>query len=117
MTKETAIKLFGTKQVRTHWDAEQEQWYFSVVDVIAILTETDRPRKYWNDLKTKLQSEGSELSDKIGQLKMPAPDGKMRLADVADTEHLILHCIQNDMNDANYPGASVLPDLEARNAR
>lgn len=89
MTKETAIKLFETKQVRTHWEAEQEKWYFSIVDVIAILTETDRPRKYWNDLKTKLQSEGSELSDKIGQLKMPAEDGKMRLTDVADTEQLL----------------------------
>ena len=89
MTKETAIKLFETKRVRTHWDADAEKWYFSVVDVIAILTETDRPRKYWNDLKTKLQSEGSELSDKIGQLKMSAEDGKMRLTDIADTEQLL----------------------------
>lgn len=89
MTKETAIKLFEAKQVRTHWDADAEKWYFSIVDVIAILTETDRPRKYWNDLKTNLQSEGSELSDFIGQLKMPAEDGKMRLTDVADTEQLL----------------------------
>lgn len=86
MTKETAIKLFEARQVRTHWDAGQEKWYFSIVDVVGILTETDRPRKYWSDLKSKLQLEGSELSDRIGRLKMPAEDGKMRLTDVADTE-------------------------------
>jgi hypothetical protein len=89
MTKETATKLFEARQVRAHWDADAEKWYFSLVDVIAILTETDRPRKYWNDLKVKLQSEGSELSDKIGRLKMPAEDGRMRLTDVADTEQLL----------------------------
>jgi hypothetical protein len=70
MTKETAIKLFEEKQVRTVWDAEQEKWYISIVDVIEILTGTDRPRKYWSDLKVKLKKEGSELSEKIGQLKM-----------------------------------------------
>jgi len=67
---------------------EKELWYISVIDVIEILTGTDRPRKYWNDLKTKLKKEGSELSEKIGQLKMTAPDGKMRLTDVADTEQI-----------------------------
>ena len=86
MAKETAIKLFEARQVRTQWDADAEKWYFSIVDVVGILTETDRPRKYWSDLKSKLQLEGSELSDKIGRLKMPAEDGKMRLTDVADTE-------------------------------
>jgi len=70
------------------WDSEQEKWYFSVIDVIEILTETDRPRKYWSDLKSKLKSEGSELSEKIGQLKLEAGDGKKRLTDVADTEQL-----------------------------
>ncbi len=59
MTKETAIKLFEEKQVRSVWDAEQEKWYCSIVDVIEILTETDRPRKYWSDLKAKLKKEGS----------------------------------------------------------
>ncbi len=88
MTKETAIKLFQDKQVRVHWDSEQEKWYFSVIDTIQILTESSRPRKYWNDLKSKLKKEGSELSEKIGQLKMPAEDGKMRGTDVADTEQL-----------------------------
>ena len=88
MSKETAIKLFEEKQVRTQWDAEQEKWYISIIDVIEILTDTDRPRKYWNDLKAKLKKEGSELSEKIGQLKMIAVDGKMRITDVADTEQL-----------------------------
>lgn len=82
------VKVFDDKQVRTAWDGEREKWFFSIIDVIAALTGTDRPRKYWNDLKTKLLKEGSELSDKIGQLKMPAEDGKMRSTDVADTEQL-----------------------------
>ena len=82
------IQVFDDQQVRTVWHAEQEKWFFSIVDVIAALTGTDRPRKYWNDLKAKLLKEGSELSDKIGQLKMPAEDGKMRMTDVADTEQL-----------------------------
>ncbi len=89
MSQETAIKLFDQKQVRVHWDDDKEKWYFSIVDVVAVLAENDRPRKYWNDLKRKLQEEGSELSEKIGQLKMPAPDGKMRMTDIADTEQLL----------------------------
>jgi hypothetical protein len=88
MSKEIAIKLFEEKQVRTVWDAEQEKWFVSIVDVIEILTGTDRPRKYWNDIKAKLKKEGSELSEKIGQLKMKASDGKNYLTDVADTEQL-----------------------------
>jgi len=89
MTKEPGIKLFETKKVRTHWDESKEQWYFSVIDVVEILTESPRPRKYWNALKTKLEAEGSELSQKLGQLKMQAEDGKMRETDVADTESLL----------------------------
>lgn len=88
MNKENAIQLFEQKQVRTHWDEEKELWYISIIDVIEALTDTDRPRKYWSDLKAKLKKEGSELSEKIGQLKMEAPDGKMRLTDVANTEQL-----------------------------
>lgn len=88
MTKDTAIKLFEEKQVRTVWDAGQEKWYISIVDVIEILTGTDRPRKYWSDLKAKLKKEGSELSEKIGQLKMQSSDGKFYQTDVADTEQL-----------------------------
>ena len=86
MTKETAIKLFEEKQVRSVWDAEQEQWYISITDVIEILTGTDRPRKYWNDLKTKLKKEGSELSEKIGQLKFEAADGKKYATDCLETQ-------------------------------
>jgi hypothetical protein len=83
------IKLFEQKKVRTHWDSEKEQWYFSIIDVIEILTESPRPRKYWNALKTKLNHEGSELSHNLGQLKMVAEDGKLRLTDIADTEQLL----------------------------
>lgn len=94
MKNETTIKLFQSKQVRTHWNSKQEKWYFSVIDVIEVLTESDRPRKYWNDLKKKLNTEGSELSEKIGQLKLLAGDGKMRLTDVASAEQ-ILRLIQS----------------------
>lgn len=82
------IILFETKKVRTHWDEANESWCFSIIDVIEILTESPRPRKYWNALKAKLQSEGSELSQLLGQLKMKAEDGKMRNTDVANTEQL-----------------------------
>jgi hypothetical protein len=88
MDIKNTIQVFDEKQVRTAWDAEQEKWFFSIIDVIAALTGNERPRKYWNDLKTKLLKEGSQLSDKIGQLKMPAEDGKLRMTDVADTEQL-----------------------------
>ncbi|MBP1677126.1 MAG: hypothetical protein H6Q20_1685 [Bacteroidetes bacterium] len=88
MTKQNAIKIFEEKKVRTVWDDENEKWYFSIVDVIEVLTGTDRPRKYWNDLKNKLKKEGSELSEKIGQLKVQASDGKLYKTDVADTEQL-----------------------------
>ena len=88
MKKETAIKLFEQKQIRSTWKDDVEKWYFSVIDVIEVLTDTDRPRKYWSDLKTKLKKEGSELSEKIGQLILIADDGKLRLTDVTDTEQL-----------------------------
>lgn len=83
------IKLFESKKVRTYWDGNLEKWYFSVIDVIEILTESPRPRKYWSALKSKLSAEGSELSQKLGHLKMQAEDGKMRDTDVADTETLL----------------------------
>lgn len=67
------IKLFQSQQIRSHWDAEREQWLFSVIDIIQALTGNDRPRKYWSNLKKKLKVEGNEVSDKIGQLKMQAP--------------------------------------------
>lgn len=84
MAEENKIQLFEGQQVRYVWDSEKEKYFFSVVDVIEVLTETERPRKYWSDLKHKLESEGSELSAKIGQLKMPSSDGKNYLTDVAD---------------------------------
>lgn len=88
MIKQNEIKVFEDKQVRSVWDAEQEKWYISVIDVIEILTGTDRPRKYWSDLKAKLKKEGSQLSEKIGQLKLPSSDGKSYKTDVADTEQI-----------------------------
>ena len=88
MEKLTSIKVFEDKSIRTLWDEEQEKWYVSVIDVIEVLTSSPRPRKYWNALKTKLKAEGSELSQKLGQLKMASADGKFYKTDVADTEQL-----------------------------
>ena len=89
MNKETAIKLFEEQKVRVEWDETQEKWYFSIVDVVAILTQSPNPRKYWSVLKTRLKAEGSELTTNCSQLKMKAADGKMYLTDVADTEQLL----------------------------
>ena len=83
------IKLFESKQVRTYWDSEKEQWYFAIIDVIEILTGSTIPKRYWSDLKKKLTKEGSEVYDKIVRLKMIAEDGKMRETDTADTESLL----------------------------
>ena len=94
MAQEEAIKLFEGKQVRYVWDDDAQKYYFSIVDVIQVLTDSPRPRKYWNALKTKLQTEGSEVSQNMGQLKMKASDGKMRETDVADTEQ-VLRLIQS----------------------
>ncbi|HEX7583403.1 MAG TPA: hypothetical protein VF373_01840 [Prolixibacteraceae bacterium] len=88
MTKETANKIFDSRQIRSVWDADQGKWFFSIIDVIEVLTGTDRPRKYWSELKSKLKKEGSELSEKIGQLKMLSADGKQYKTDVAETEQL-----------------------------
>ena len=79
MPLNTEIKLFEKSKVRSVWDAEQEKWYISIVDVIEILTNSERPRKYWDDLKRKLKIEGSELSEKIGQLKMVQKTAKCDL--------------------------------------
>ncbi len=76
MKQQDAIKIFEDKKVRTVWDDGGEKWYFSIIDVIEILVGSERPRKYWNDLKTKLKTEGSQLYEKIGQLKLEAKDGK-----------------------------------------
>lgn len=88
MKKEIDIKLFEKEKIRCKWNAEEEKWYFSIVDVIKVLIGNQRPRQYWDDLKRKLKTEGSELSEKIGQLKMQSADGKYYKTDVADTEQL-----------------------------
>ena len=82
------LKLFETKKVRSHWDADQEKWYFSIVDVVAVLTDSPNPQVYWRVLKKRLKDEGNETVTNCNALKMEAPDGKQRLTDVADTEQL-----------------------------
>lgn len=89
MKKSNSIILFNQKQVRRIWDEEKELWFFSVIDVIEVLTDSPRPRKYWNALKTKLINEGNELSQNVGQLKLESSDGKKYLTDVLDTESLL----------------------------
>lgn len=88
MSKESAIKLFEDKQVRTIWDVEQEKWFISIIDVIAVLTESIDPNAYWRKLKQRLKEEGNETVTNCHGLKMLAADGKMRMTDVADTEQL-----------------------------
>ena len=88
MTKREALKLFQDKKVRTVWDDEQEKWYFSIVDVVAVLTDSVDSTAYWRKLKQRLKAEGNETVTNCHALKMQAADGKMRLTDVADTEQL-----------------------------
>jgi hypothetical protein len=88
MKQQNAIQIFEDKKVRTIWDAEQEKWYISIVDVIQILTNSPNPQVYWRVLKKRLKDEGNETVTNCNGLKMQAPDGKMRLTDVADTEQL-----------------------------
>ena len=88
MAEQNEIQLFDGKQVRYVWDEKQEKYFFSIVDVIQVLTDSENPRKYWSVLKTRLKQEGSELATDCSQLKMPSRDGKNYLTDVADTEHV-----------------------------
>ena len=88
MTKETAIRLFNEKQIRTHWDEEKEKWFFSIVDVVGVLTDSPNPNNYWKVLKHRLTKEGSELVTICNQLKMQSADGKYYKTDIADTEQL-----------------------------
>jgi len=83
------IKLFEDKKIHSHYDEESEKWFFSVVDVVGVLSESENPRKYWSVLKTRLLSEGSQLATNCSQLKLKAEDGKQRLTDVADAEQLL----------------------------
>jgi len=93
-TKSKKIAIFEGKQIRRVWDGEKELWYFSVVDIILVLTGSSIPRRYWSDLKNKLKSEGSEVYEKIVQLKIVAEDGKNRETDMADTE-TVLRIVQS----------------------
>jgi len=88
MKKENEIKIFEDRKLRSVWDAEQEKWYFSIVDVVSILTESPNPQVYWRVLKKRLKDEGNETVTNCNGLKMQAPDGKMRMTDVADSEQL-----------------------------
>ena len=88
MADQNEIQLFDGKQVRYVWDEEQEKYFFSVVDIIQVLTDSENPRKYWSVLKTRLKQEGSEMATNCSQLKLPASDGKSYLTDVADTEQV-----------------------------
>ncbi len=83
------IKLFESKKIRSQWDAEKETWYFSIVDVIEVLTDSLNPQVYWRVMKKRLLAEGNETVTNCNALKMEAPDGQMRLTDVADTEQLL----------------------------
>ena len=81
-------KIFNNETIRTVWDKEKEKYFISIVDLVGVLSESDRPRKYWSDLKSKLKQEGNEVSEKIGQLKLKSQDGKYRLTDVCDIEEM-----------------------------
>ena len=94
MAKNNTVRLFEDKRIRTYWDEDKGKWYFSIVDVIQVLTESSIPRRYWSDLKIKLKGEGFELYDKIVQLKLVSSDGKGYETDCADTE-LLLRLIQS----------------------
>ena len=88
MTKDAAIKLFNDKQIRTSWDDDQEKWFFSIVDLVGVLSESSNPNNYWKVLKHRLAKEGSQLVTKCIQLKMLSSGGKFYKTDVADTEQL-----------------------------
>ena len=89
MDKDKAVRLFNNKEIRVEWNEDEEKWYFSIIDVVAVLTESDNPRRYWSDLKRKLKNEGSQLYDFLVQLKLKSSDGKYYSTDVADTEQLL----------------------------
>src|SRR5574344_2968617 len=88
MTKREVSKLFEDRKIRTIWDDKEEKWYFSIVDVVAVLTDSENPQTYWRVLKNRLKKEGNQTVTNCNALKLRAADGKMRLTDVADTEQL-----------------------------
>ncbi len=101
----TAIKLFNDKQIRTHWDADQEKWYFSIVDVIEILTESPNPQVYWRVMKKRLKDEANETVTNCNGLKMKAADGKMRKTDMVDNEkwHFLIVDLAGILTDNPKP--------------
>ena len=119
MSKETAIKLFEERQVRTVWDAEQEKWYISIVDVVAVLTESKDPNAYWRKLIQRLKEEGNEPVTNCHGLKMLAADGKMRMTDVADTEQFatLTDIITKAWSDKTTKEYKVLKGLKKENLR
>ena len=94
MDEKNQIKIFRDQKIRSKWNSEEEEWYFSVIDVVGVLSESENPRKYWSVLKSRLKKEGNETATNCSRLKMLSPDGKMRLTDVANTEQ-ILRIIQS----------------------
>lgn len=86
---ENKIKVFENRQIRTHWNAEEEEWYFSVVDIVAVLTDSKDPNAYWRKLKQRLRAEGNETVTNCNRLKLRADDGKMRLTDCLDTKGVL----------------------------
>jgi len=94
MSKKNTIKLFEDREIRVVWDEDEEEWFFSIIDVVGVLSESKNPTTYWRVLKKRLKDEGNETVTNCNRLKLPAKDGKMRLTDVADTEQ-ILRIIQS----------------------
>jgi hypothetical protein len=107
MSKQTEIKIFDDKQVRTLWDSEQEKWFIAIVDVIAVLTESIDPNAYWRKLKQRLKIEGNETVTNCHGLKMLAVDGKMRMTDVAKVARMELE---------SKTGKKVVSELNAKSA-
>ena len=85
----SSIKLFESKRIRSNWSEEEQKWYFSIIDVVEVLTDSNNPRRYWSDLKRKLEKEGSEVYEKIVRFKLEAPDGKLRETDCLSPENLL----------------------------
>ena len=107
MTKKNQIQLFDDRKVRTVWDSETEEWYFSVVDVVGVLTDSTDPRTYWKVLKNRLKKEGNETVTNCNRLKMQAADGKLRLTDVATVEQMF-RIIQSILQPLRYPSRKTL---------
>ena len=111
MGQKEQLKIFENQKVRTAWDDQEENWYFSIVDVCRVLTESKDPQAYWRKLKQRLKEEGNETVTNCHALKMRAADGKMRLTDVADTEQMF-RIIQSERHAVPFERASALLNLE-----